>query len=360
MAETEFLVLDKPSQEELLEKLSGVVPKDSAQRLADRFISKGVTRASLRQEGNHIFGSLVLPECLVDEDRVIYEQIDLIITSTSVFVIADSSAYVASSETEMESWAQTLKAACPDGKTENAGRIIHRLFDSAVDRYESLAVDLELEIDEVESSFESWSGEQVQVRLRELRNDLLRSRRNLVPLREGLRRIADDEIDLDSNRFFSRDIDIRFRDTYERVIRVNESLDSLRDYVAGVRDAHQAHVAQKQNEVMQRLTVIASILLVPTLIVGIYGQNFSDIPETRWTHGYAWSWGLIVLITIGQLIFFKRKGYFGTTSAEGSEKRKWRALRREGPKSEAKRDPKDDGEEPEPPKSPEKDHHQSH
>ena len=330
MPETEFLVLDKPSREELLQALGGVVPEDSAQRLADRFIRKGTARASLRQEGDHIFGSLLLPECLVEENRIIYEQVDLIITSTAVFVISDSSVYAGSSDAET-SWGKTLRDAGPNGKTENAGRIVHKLFDSAVDRYESLAVDLELEIDEVESSFDSWSGEQIQVRLRELRNDLLTSRRNLVPLREGLRRIADDEIDLDSNQFFTRDIDIRFRDSYERVIRVNESLDSLRDYVAGVRDAHQAHVAQRQNEVMQRLTVIASILLVPTLIVGIYGQNFSDIPETRWTHGYVWSWALIVVITIGQLIFFKRRGYFGSTSAASPKKRRWRVLRRTGP-----------------------------
>lgn len=327
MSDTRFFVLNKPSRQELLASLNEFVEGDAAARLADRFLGAGVARASLRQEGDHIFGSLVLPHCLAEENSVVYEQLHLIVTSKAVFALTESSAKSLSAEDEAGDWAKTLQSACDSGQVQDAGRVVHRLFDSAVDRYESLAVDLELEIDEVESAFDSWSGEQIQTRLRELRNDLLKSRRNLVPLKEGLRRIADDEIDLDNNQFFTRDIDIRFRDTYERVLRVNESLDSLRDYVAGVRDAHQAHVAQKQNEVMQRLTVIASILLVPTLIVGIYGQNFADIPETRWAHGYFWSWGLIVLITIGQLIFFKRRGYFGSTSRGKVRTRRWRVLK---------------------------------
>src|SRR5438477_3142 len=76
-------------------------------------------------------------------------------------------------------------------------------------------------------------------------------------------------------------------------------------------DYHQAKVANDQNEVMKRLTVVASILLVPTLIAGIYGQNFDNIPELHWWWGYyGWSWGLIVVSTIIQLAFFKWRKWF--------------------------------------------------
>jgi magnesium transporter len=61
--------------------------------------------------------------------------------------------------------------------------------------------------------------------------------------------------------------------------------------------------------VSKRLTVIASLLLVPTFIVGVYGQNFVDIPELRWHFGYAFSWGLIIATTLVQLWFFKRKNW---------------------------------------------------
>ena len=58
---------------------------------------------------------------------------------------------------------------------------------------------------------------------------------------------------------------------------------------------------------MKRLTVIASLLLVPTFIVGLYGQNFRDMPELHWGLGYWWSWGLIIVTTIAQLAFFRWK-----------------------------------------------------
>jgi magnesium transporter len=58
---------------------------------------------------------------------------------------------------------------------------------------------------------------------------------------------------------------------------------------------------------MKRLTAIASILLLPTFIVGLYGQNFRHIPELKWSWGYWWSWGLIVVTTVAQLVWFRRK-----------------------------------------------------
>jgi magnesium transporter len=58
---------------------------------------------------------------------------------------------------------------------------------------------------------------------------------------------------------------------------------------------------------MKRLTVIASLLLVPTFIVGLYGQNFRHIPELAWGYGYWWSWGWILLTTVAQLAFFRWK-----------------------------------------------------
>jgi magnesium transporter len=66
-------------------------------------------------------------------------------------------------------------------------------------------------------------------------------------------------------------------------------------------------VANGQNEVMKRLTVVASMLLVPTLIVGLYGQNFKPIPEPEWAQGYLWSWGLIIVTSALQLWYFRRK-----------------------------------------------------
>src|SRR5205085_11796807 len=106
---------------------------------------------------------------------------------------------------------------------------------------------------------------------------------------------------------FRSEVELPFSDAYDKLLRATDSLDLSRDLLAGVRDFHQAQVANDQNEVMKRLTVIASVLLVPTFIVGLYGQNLKGIPEFHMRYGYAWSWSLIVLTTIAQLVYFRRK-----------------------------------------------------
>jgi magnesium transporter len=93
-------------------------------------------------------------------------------------------------------------------------------------------------------------------------------------------------------------------------LRALDGLELSRDLLASVRDYQQAKIANDQNEVMKRLTVIAALLLLPTFIVGLYGQNFVDIPELRWHWGYAYVWAVIVVTTALQLWWFRRKNWF--------------------------------------------------
>src|SRR6185369_12539441 len=104
-----------------------------------------------------------------------------------------------------------------------------------------------------------------------------------------------------------RDVELDFADVYDKLLRAVDGLDFSRDLLASARDYQQAKIANDQNEVTKRLTVIASLLLVPTFIVGVYGQNFDHMPELHWRLGYAWSWVVIALVTVGQLVFYRWK-----------------------------------------------------
>jgi Mg2+ and Co2+ transporter CorA len=81
-------------------------------------------------------------------------------------------------------------------------------------------------------------------------------------------------VELDEGELFPRPVEIAFGDAYDKLLRATEALESSRDALGGVRDYLQGRIANDQNEVMKRLTVIASLLLLPTFIVGLYGQNF--------------------------------------------------------------------------------------
>ncbi len=121
--------------------------------------------------------------------------------------------------------------------------------------------------------------------------------------------VVDDRVQLEGDGGLDRETMLRYADAYDKLLRASEALELSRDLIAGVRDYHQAKVANDQNEVMKKLTVIASVLLLPTFIVGLYGQNFADIPELRWHAGYGFSWFLIIVTTIGQLWWYRRKGW---------------------------------------------------
>lgn len=98
-----------------------------------------------------------------------------------------------------------------------------------------------------------------------------------------------------------------FADAHDKLLRAAESLDLARDLLASARDHQQARIAHEQNEVVKKLTVTASLLLLPTFIVGVYGQNFEQLPELGWRLGYGFSWAVIVVSTLVQLAFFRWK-----------------------------------------------------
>jgi magnesium transporter len=107
---------------------------------------------------------------------------------------------------------------------------------------------------------------------------------------------------------FPHSVEVAFNSAYDKLLRAFDGLELSRDLIASVRDYLQAKIANDLNEVTKRLTVIASVLLLPTFIVGLYGQNFRHhFPELGWQWGYAWSWGLIVGTTLLQLAFFRWK-----------------------------------------------------
>jgi magnesium transporter len=108
---------------------------------------------------------------------------------------------------------------------------------------------------------------------------------------------------------FPQEVEVAFNAAYDKLMRAFDGLELSRDLLSSVRDYSQAKVANDQNEVMKRLTVVASLLLLPTFIVGLYGQNFVNIPELRWHWGYAYVWAVIVVTTLLQLWYFRRKDW---------------------------------------------------
>src|SRR4029079_6856735 len=113
-----------------------------------------------------------------------------------------------------------------------------------------------------EDHVEEWPALKIRGRLSALRHDMLQIRRTLSPTRDAVRRVVDNRIDWGGGgELFPPPIELHFADAYDKLLRASEALELCRDLVAGVRDYYQAMVAQEQNEVMKRLTAVASVLL---------------------------------------------------------------------------------------------------
>ena len=190
------------------------------------------------------------------------------------------------------------------GSGAPAGALIHRLVDDVAETFLEFLDAIYGEIDELEDRIDDWQPARVRTRMGELRHELTYRRRTVSATRAAVRRVLDGRVDVGEHELFPIEIERLFGDTYDTLVRVTEELDVARDLLASVRDHLQAKVAETQNDVAKKLTVIASLVLVPSLIVGFYGQNFEEaFDNPYWTLGS--SLALIVGSTIVQVALFR-------------------------------------------------------
>jgi magnesium transporter len=186
----------------------------------------------------------------------------------------------------------------------SVGELVHRIVDDVAESYLDVVDAADAEIDELENHIEDWPSSQVRRRLAALRHDLIHARRVVGATRSAVRRVVDRTLDVGTDGLFPEPIERRFADTYDTLFRAGEEIDVARELLSSARDYHQSLVAENQNEVVKKLTVIASLLLLPTLIVGFYGQNFvRAFDESYWTLGV--SLALIVSSTVLQLAVYR-------------------------------------------------------
>jgi len=289
-----------PTAEELRQHLPESIHARALEQLLARSTHDDEPRAKLEGHGDYVFGVLLVAVEVPEDDEVYYQELDLVMTRDELV---------------------TVRKTPPGGRPpydpsparlscrhhDSIGMVLYHLVDDIAERFLDLVDALTDEIEELEEGIDQWDSERIRRRISDLRHDMLNIRRTLSPLRDAVRQVVDDRIDFDGEEVFVREVELNFAAVYDKLLRATDGIDLARDLVAGARDYHQAKVANDQNDVMKRLTVIASVLLLPTFIVGLYGQNFVDIPELHWHYGYAFGWALIVATTIAQLMFFRWK-----------------------------------------------------
>jgi magnesium transporter len=303
----EWVDLLDPSEDELRRHAPRSLERRALAELLRPADPDGATRPTLQSHGDYVFGILLVAVVVREEDRLFYQEIDLVLTREKVLTVRKTP------EGEAPFDLSAVEATCSVREELSSGMIAYHLIDEVAERYLDLVDDLDDEVDELEENVDAWSGGHVRRRLSEFRHDLLSIRRTLSPTRDAVRGVVDGRVDIDGSilrrEVFPEDVERAFMSVLDKLLRASESLEYSRDLLAAVRDYHQTRISIEQNEVTKRLTAVASVLLFPTFVVGVYGQNFDHMPELHWYLGYAFSWAVIVVSTIGQIWFFRRKGW---------------------------------------------------
>jgi magnesium transporter len=297
----EWVDLLDPSPDELRARLPTGVQDSALVLLLAPAEHEDEPRPTLQGHGKYVFGVFLVAVSVPDEDRVYYQEIDVVLTAEQLLTVSKTP------PGEKPYDPRSAKDACIP--TDSAGMMFYRLIDDIAEHYLDLIDDVDAEIDQLEDVVETSPAAQTRERISSLRHDLLHIRRTLSPTRDAIRRVVDNVVEVEEGpEVFPHDVEVAFNSAYDKLLRAFDGLELSRDLIASVRDYLQSKVANDQNEVTKKLTAIASLLLVPTFIVGVYGQNFKHhFPELSWQFGYLFSWGLIVATTVIQLWFFRRK-----------------------------------------------------
>ena len=190
-------------------------------------------------------------------------------------------------------------------RKRQADYLLYRLIDIIVDSYYNVLDRIGDLIEEMEETvYESPSPESFH-KIQRLKKELIYLRKALYPLRDALSKLVKDEtgfVHEENTRFFA--------DVYDHVVHLIDTVDTYKDLTSGLLDVHINAMNNRLNEVIKVLTVISTIFIPLTFIVGVYGMNFRFMPELDWKYGYFGVWTVMIAITFGMLGFFRYKKWF--------------------------------------------------
>jgi magnesium transporter len=190
-------------------------------------------------------------------------------------------------------------------RKKKADYLLYRLIDIIVDNYYTVLDSIGQQIEQIEDDIYNNSSGQEFRKIQRLKKELIYLRKALYPLRDALSKLIKDEsgfIDSSNARFFS--------DIYNHVAHLIDSLDTYKDLTSGLMDIYINTLNTRMNEVMKVLTVISTIFIPLTFIVGVYGMNFEFMPELHWENGYPGVWGAMLLVVVIMVCYFKYKKWF--------------------------------------------------
>jgi magnesium transporter len=183
--------------------------------------------------------------------------------------------------------------------------VAYMIMDKLVDNYFPTLYRIEDQMNDLESREESEKLQTLIDEIYDIRSDLLRLRRTVIPMRDLLYRI----INSDKLPGIGEHI-AYYTDIHDHLLKLTDMIESNREMTADLRDSYDSIRSSRMNMIMKTLTVITTIFMPLTFIAGVYGMNFHNMPELRWHGGYFMVLGIMGALGAGMFVWFRRKGWF--------------------------------------------------
>lgn len=205
------------------------------------------------------------------------------------------------------------RLTAPAGKmrARDADYLLYSLLDLIIDEGFPVLEDMGERIERLEEELLDKPSKRVLSEIHVLKRDLLLLRRMLWPQREVLTQLMREDQTL-----IHEETKPYLRDCYDHTVQIMDLFETYRDMAASMLDVYLSSASQRLNEIMRVLTVITTIFIPPTFLVGVYGMNFGNpanpwaMPELHSYYGYPIVWLVIIAMMVGMLVFFKRRGWF--------------------------------------------------
>ena len=253
-------------------------------------------RPKIEDHGNYIYIVMKMIYQEENQDDIGIEQVSLIMGPN----------YVISFQEQEGDVFDTLRNRIKYGKGRirkwGADYLTYALIDAVVDNYFLILERFGELIEDAEAQLAANPNMQTLQIIRILKKRMIFLRKSIWPLREVIGSLQRGEPAL-----IKQETTIFLRDVYDHTIQIIDTIESIRDMLSGMLDIYLSSVSNKMNEVMKVLTIFASIFIPLTFLAGVYGMNFTYMPELDWRWGYFGVIGFMVFVGIFMLVYFRRK-----------------------------------------------------
>jgi magnesium transporter len=199
--------------------------------------------------------------------------------------------------------------------------LLYALLDAVIDSYFPVLEEIGDRIDVLDDEMLGGGAADMIARVHSVRQDVRLLRRVVWPLREAV-----DSLGREHEWLIGKETTVYFRDCHDHIVQIIDSLENYREACSDLRDYHATEVSNRMNEIMKVLTIMATIFIPLSFIAGVYGMNFDpavsswNMPELGWHFGYPLAIGLMVVVAIGELLFFRWKGWLSSFTNQNQER----------------------------------------